>query len=100
MKHLLAFSLLFSLSAVAQSNELKLDAACKITCKIMISEISNDQGLPYLGSNEEIIYSNEINVTREENESRIKNGKFDKLCKKQLSPEAFQSQFDCIYVKH
>lgn len=101
MKIFFAFSLLvLSLSTFASAQPLLLDASCKVTCLLSVTEIENDQGTPTYKRQYEKTYTEIVGLTREQIDMKTQSVELDKLCKKAFTEKTISESIDCLYFKH
>jgi len=92
---------IFVLSALfATEQQLLLDAACKISCVVNISEVDNDQGSPSYVREYRDFYVNFLGLTRAEIEEKTTSVALAEICQEKFGIADSSGRRDCWYVKH
>ena len=95
-----AIFLLTSLSALATTQALLLDASCKVTCITSVTEIQNDQGSPTYNREYKNTYVDFLGLTREQLDIKTQSAELTKLCKEKFTQSSMFQNNDCLYLKH
>lgn len=87
-----------SASAFA-SPPILIDASCKVSCLIGVTEVINDQGISYTQEYANA-YLDIVGVTREQLDKKTVKSELNKVCKNVFSEKAVGTNVDCLTFKN
>jgi hypothetical protein len=94
-------ALCFSIVAVPSfaSSSILIDASCKVSCLVGVTEVINSQGVGYTQEYANV-YMDVVGVTREQLDKKTLKSELNKVCTNEFSEKAVGSNVDCLTFKH